>query len=473
MEPMEFEDSFIGRLESDLEEKTTNDSYGTVLSRVRDTLSREFSAEQLANAGPNVSAHAAQTAREEYQNYNNEAIRKSIPRIMIIEDLFVQMVLADLLGMGAIEPLLKDESIEDVAVNGPNEVMVYREGGWEEVDVKFDSSTRLLEILNRGIAYANRKANVVTPIADAVLKGMERISVVTYPVATPYPTAVIRIPRAKVLMMEDLIRAPKSSVAEDHRLMIEKMPDYDSIMGGGMLTAAAGKFLYAAVRAGLNIVVIGPTGVGKTTLLMILGRCIPKGKRVLIIEDTPEIDLYPGTDKPNNVLYLRTRPATIEGIPAIEQEELVKLALRQRPDALTLGEARGAEVFDLLNALNTGHKNGLTSLHAYGVGEMFNRIYLMLAQSERGRFLDSFRAANLVAQTLHVAISMEMVGKERRIGTIAELTGRVVRKETAYEPEIRPIFVHSGTKLDGPMNDSVHARFLAQAGIPSDVYARP
>jgi pilus assembly protein CpaF len=201
---------------------------------------------------------------------------------------------------------------------------------------------------------------------------------------------------------------------------------------------------------------------------------IPKGQRILIIEDTPEIDLYPKDDKPNNVLYLRTRPATIEGLPAIEQEELVKLALRHRPDALTLGEARGAEVFDLLNALNTGHKNGLTSLHAYGVDELFSRIYLMLAQSDRGRFLDSYRAANLVAQTLHVAISMELVGIDRRIGTIAELTGEVAQKGTAFEPKMVPIFQHTGTggKLDGPLNDSRHTRIFEQARIPREVYTQ-
>ena len=159
---------------------------------------------------------------------------------------------------------------------------------------------------------------------------------------------------------------------------------------------------------------------------------------------------------------------------AIEQEELVKLALRHRPDALTLGEARGAEVFDLLNALNTGHKNGLTSLHAYGVDELFSRIYLMLAQSDRGRFLDSYRAANLVAQTLHVAISMELVGRDRRIGTIAELTGEVAQKGTSFEPKMVPIFQHTGAggKLDGPLNDSRHTRIFEQARIPSQVYTQ-
>jgi len=470
---MEFEDSFAGRLAQEQKGEAGPDAYGVVLSRVRDSLSKEFSAEQLTNAGPSVTERATRTAREALMQYNNEALTQSKPRVMIHEDHFVQMVLADLLGMGAIEPLLKDESIEDIAVNGPNEVMVFRPGGWEEVDIHFDSPTRLLEILNRGISHSNRKANMVTPIADAVLQGRERISVVTYPIANPHPTAVIRIPRAKELTMEDLIQ-PAKNAGEKEKVQIEELPDYESLMQGGMLTAAAGKYLFAAVRAGLNIVVVGPTGVGKTTLLMILGRCIPKGQRILIIEDTPEIDLYPKDDKPNNVLYLRTRPATIEGLPAIEQEELVKLALRHRPDALTLGEARGAEVFDLLNALNTGHKNGLTSLHAYGVNELFSRIYLMLAQSDRGRFLDSYRAANLVAQTLHIAISMELVGRDRRIGTIAELTGEVAQKGTSFEPKMVPIFQHTGAggKLDGPLNDSTHARIFEQARIPVEVYTQ-
>ncbi|TFH33283.1 MAG: hypothetical protein E4G99_11625, partial [Anaerolineales bacterium] len=239
-----------------------------------------------------------------------------------------------------------------------------------------------------------------------------------------------------------------------------------------MLSLKAAAYLHAAVLAGLNIVAVGPTGSGKTTLLMALGRKIPKGQRILIIEDTPEIDLYPDDPTPNNVLYLRTRPSTVEGLRSIEQEDLVKLALRQRPDALTLGEARGPEVFDLLNALNTGHKNGLTSLHAYGADELFSRMYMMLAQSERGRHLDPYRAANLVASTLHVVVSLEMIGKARFVRTVAELTGKVVQTGTAYEPEMKAIFQRdsAGGRLNGPLHASVHAPMLKNAGIREDVF---
>nr|NIS83456.1 hypothetical protein [Anaerolineales bacterium] len=223
---MEFEDSFAGRLAQVQKGDAGPDAYGVVLSRVRDVLSKEFSAEQLTNAGPNVTERANRTAREILMQYNNEALTQSKPRLMIHEDQFVQMALADLLGMGAIEPLLKDETIEDIAINGPDEVMVFRPGGWEEVDIRFDSPARLLEILNRGIAHSNRKANMVTPIADAVLRGRERISVVTYPIANPHPSAVIRIPRAKQLTMEDLIRPTKNGGAKE-KVQIEELPDYE------------------------------------------------------------------------------------------------------------------------------------------------------------------------------------------------------------------------------------------------------
>jgi len=478
---MEFEDSHAAKAAGMAKNETGVDPYQAVLDRIRTQLSKEFTADKLANAGPQVTEAATRVASQQYQQFNQEALTKTMPRLMIPEEQFIDMALAELLGMGAIDTLLKDETIEDIAVNGPNEVMVYRHGHWEPEDISFPSPDRLLEILNRGLAHSNRKANMVTPIADAVLKGKERISVVTYPVATPHPTTVIRIPRAKNISLEDMTTpfAPGqfNDLEDAEKLSI---PTFDKLASGeelledadALLSLQAAAYLHAAVLAGLNIVAVGPTGSGKTTLLMALGRKIPKGQRILIIEDTPEIDLYPGDQAPNNVLYLRTRPSTIEGLEAIEQEDLVKLALRQRPDALTLGEARGPEVFDLLNALNTGHKNGLTSLHAYGVEELFSRIFLMLAQSERGRHLDAYRAASLVASTLHIAVSLEMVGKARFVRTIAELTGNVIQKGTAYEPEMKAIFQRESVhgKLRGLLDKSVHARMFERAGVDPSIY---
>lgn len=478
---MEFEDSHAAKAAAVLRNETGADPYQAVLDRIRQQLSKSFTADKLANAGPAVTQAATQVASQQYRDYNQEALTKSSPRLMMPEDLFVDMALADLLGMGPIDTLLKDESIEDIAINGPSEVMVYRNGGWEAESVSFPTPDRLLEILNRGLAHSNRKANMVTPIADAVLKGKERISVVTYPVASPFPTSVIRIPRAKRISLEDMTRAtarrtPATARGDGDLALagMQKAKAGEALADDAqaMLSLEAAAYLHAAVLAGLNIVAVGPTGSGKTTLLMALGRKIPRGQRILIIEETPEIDLYPDDTAPKNVLYLRTRPSTVEGLGAIEQEDLVKLALRQRPDALTLGEARGPEVFDLLNALNTGHKNGLTSMHAYGVDELFSRMYLMLAQSERGRHLDAYRAASLVAATLHVAVSLEMVGNTRYVRTIGELTGNVVQKGTAYEPEMKAIFQRdsSGGRLDGPLYPSVHGALFKRAEIQEDVF---
>jgi len=446
------------------------DPYRQALVVVRQRLTEMFRPDQLAGAGLDVTDEATRIASQVHISFNDRALRENRRRVAMDPDLFISRALADILGMGPLEPLLEDETIEDIAINGPDEVMVYRNGGWEETDIRFESAQRLLEMLNRGIAGSNRQANMVMPIADAVLPGMERIGIVTHPVSTPWPAAVIRIPRARNINLEDMVR-PDRSNGDEQEIEIP-VSDYQSLLEGdmqGMLSPDAAGYLHAAVLAGLNIVAVGPTGSGKTTLLMALGRKIPKGKRVLIIEDTPEIVLHPDSDRPNNVVYLRTRPESLEGVPPIRQEDLVKMALRHRPDALTLGEARGAEVFDLLNALNTGHKNGLTSLHAYGVEELFSRVFLMLAQSERGRFLDTWRAANMVASTLDIAVSLEVSRKggctRRRVRTIAELSGKVVQKGTTYEPEMQVLYQHNGTKLEGPMNPSTHAEAFREAGI--------
>lgn len=450
------------------------DPYQEALVEVRRRLTETFTPDQLGAAGPRVTDEAAKLASRVYISFNDHALRENRERIPVDPELFVSRALADLLGMGPLEPLLEDDSIEDIAVNGPNEVMVHRLGCWEETGIQFESPERLLEMLNRGIAGSNRQANMVMPIADAVLPGKERIGVVTHPVATPWPAAVIRIPRARDINLEDMVQ-PDDNGAE--RLEANaQIPDYGELLEGeleGMLSPEAATYLHGAVLAGLNIVAVGPTGSGKTTLLMALGRKIPRGKRVLIIEDTPEIVLYPEDEKPNNVLYLRTRPESLEGVPPITQEDLVKLALRHRPDALTLGEARGAEVFDLLNALHTGHKNGLTSVHAYGVEELFGRIFLMLAQSERGRFLDTWRAAHMVASTLDIALSLEVMRRNgrtvRRVRAIAELTGEVIQKGGSFEPELLPIFRFDGRRLDGPLTSSAHADALREAGIGAGV----
>lgn len=446
------------------------DPYQEALRQVRDTLSPQFTPEQLGNGGPRVAEAARGVARSTFISYNQTAAQKNKPVVNLTLEDFISKALADLLGMGPLEGLLADPEIEDIAINGPTEVYTFRNGGWVVSPTIFNSPDRLLEIFNRGIAGTNRKVNTVEPIADAILPGKQRISIVTYPITDTWPSAVIRIQRRAGMSLTDLVRP---SGRTEKEIKEAELTDYSAGPQGGMLSAEAAWYLHSAVLAGLNIVVVGPTGVGKTTFLTALGRCIPLGQRILIIEDTPEISIHPELDKPSNVLYLRTREATVEGMASVTQDKLVRLALRQRPDALTLGEARGAEVFDLLNALNTGHKNGLTSLHAENAEELFGRVFMMLAQSERGRFMDQYRSANLVASTLNIVVSLEMNGRERRISSISELTGGV-RNTTAPEPETQKMFVNggAGVGLGKLLTDSAFTKKFQMAGIPARFYTK-
>lgn len=462
--------------------------YEEALDMVRIRLSSTYDAEQIREGGPIVIESLREISRGIYDEFNTKALHSNQPTIKLGKEFFIISVEADVLGMGPLEPLLKDPSVEDIAINGPKEVMVFKNGGWKKVEVSFESEMALLEILQRSIAHVNRAVNMVTPIADAILPRGERINIGVNPIASPSPSAVIRIPRSNSITLQDM--TTEYDVEELDNAAVAWNTSLDEIYAGmdtgGMLSKTAARYLHAAVIAGLNIVVIGPTGVGKTTLLTALGRCIPTGNRILVIEDTPEINIYPGNGLPNNVQYFRTRPSSVDGLtPEISPGDLVRLALRQRPDALTLGESRGAEIFQLLNALNTGHKNGLTSIHADEVDDLFNRVFLMVGQSEEGRTLDAYRVADLIASTFHIAISLSLtrLGSKsvRIVKTIAETTGKVVPKDTMgvkdfalFEPEMQIMFRQSGEKpvdLQGPLLNSAREKEFFQARIPRSIYA--
>lgn len=439
---------------------------------VRQELSKTYSAQDFANAGPRIEADAQKTAREVYSRYNTMAGERGFLTLDMPREEFVRKVINEILGMGELTPLLNDQRIEDTVVNGPNEVRVFYGGLWHEVEgMSFQSSDRLLEIINRGISRSGKKANQATPVIDGILPDGERVSIVTYPITDVWPVISIRSHRSNNIKLMDFTKKYEINEKDLKKFDVAHLlPDYTKTDTGGMLSAKAATYLHAAVLAGLNIVVIGPTGCGKTTLLTALGKCIPEGRRILIIEDTPEIELHPKTEAPNNVIYLRTRAASLDSnLPPVTQADLVKLALRQRPDALTLGEARGEEVFDLLNALNTGHKNGLTSLHAEGCNEVFGRVFMMLSQSEQGRHLDRFRAASLAANTMNIIVTLQIHSSRRSVQSIVEYSGKLKNQETSPEPEIVPIFVNEGGLYGnlGPMlTESNFSIKFRDAGIP-------
>jgi len=481
-------------------------AFDIALEELRSKLSERFSATDLQRGGDDVREEARKIATEVHKNYVGRAVKENLPRLEFSRDDFVSQAISYTFGLGPIDHLLEDETIEDIAINGPNEVMIYRDQ-WERTDISFPNKSTLLNILNTALAKADRTVNRIKPIVDASID-YNRYSVVVQPIANPDPTAVIRIPRHAGIDLVDLVKPwyvdknssgdgisaeldnstklPAATMGPTFRRTarprspIKKgdvedspMPDYPDLELSNILNKELASYLHSAVLAGLSIAVIGPTGVGKTALITALGRCLPVDYRVLIIEDTPEIRLYPDSIYPNNVLKLQTRPPSLEDVPEITQADLVKLALRQRPDALTLSEARGKEIFDLLNALYTGHSNGLTTFHAYGLHEMYSRLSMMISQSERGRHLRMRHVAQIISTALDIVVVLEKEGDTRRVRAVGEMSGKVRVVGGDPEPEIELIFEYSGgrsPKLNGPLKDSVHTKRFQNAEIPNWIY---
>jgi Flp pilus assembly CpaF family ATPase len=215
---------------------------------------------------------------------------------------------------------------------------------------------------------------------------------------------------------------PPATVLPDYR-------EYDT--REGMLTAPIATFLHMGVEAGYNILLLGKTGAGKTALSAVLLRMLPPDRRVVIIEDTPELPA-----ERRNFQRLLVRPPSLEGLPAITQSDLIQVALRQRPDALTITEARGAEVFDLLKILRTGHRNGLASIHASSIDDLYTRVMQMLQESTLRTEVSAAMAASWIAKAFTLAVTLQQHQGRRWVSEVVEFTGGV----EGEQPVRRPLF---------------------------------
>ena len=253
-------------------------------------------------------------------------------------------VLDDLLGYGPIQPLLDDPDITEVMVNGPNQVYVERKGKLTLTNVKFEDDDHVLRIIERIILPLGRRIDADKPTVDARLPDGSRVNAVIPPVAIDGPTITIR----------------KFFV---ERLTVEQLIEFGSI------TAKMAEFLRACVVSRLNIVISGGTGSGKTTLLNILSGYIPADERIVTIEDAAELQLHQ-----DHVVRLETKPPNIDGSGAVTIRDLVRNSLRMRPDRIVVGECRGGEALDMLQAMNTGHDGSLTTVHANSPRDALSRL---------------------------------------------------------------------------------------------------
>ncbi len=262
-------------------------------------------------------------------------------------DRLVQEVLEELIGFGPIQTFLDDPGISEVMVNGPDLVFIEREGVLIETDVKFDDEAHVFRIINRMIHPLGKRLDSDTPTVDARLPDGSRVNAVVPPVSVDGPLISIRKFLTNRMKIEDLI-------------------------GLGALTGNMAEFLRACVVARLNILISGPTSSGKTTMLNILSGFIPRQERIITIEDAVELQL-----KQRHVVRLETRPPTIDGTGEVQTRDLVRNALRMRPDRIVVGEVRSGEALDMLQAMNTGHSGSLTTLHANSPRDAISRLETM------------------------------------------------------------------------------------------------
>jgi pilus assembly protein CpaF len=329
----------------------------------------------------------------------------------------------EMVGLGPIEPLLKDESINDILINGPHQVYVERRGELELTPIHFRDNDHLLRIVNRIVAGVGRRIDESQPMVDARLPDGSRVNAAIAPIAIDGACVSIRKFSKKPLTLEKLValRAMPTSVAE---------------------------FLHGAVRARTSTVISGGTGSGKTTLLNALSAAISHGERLITIEDAAELQM-----QQPHVVRLETRPPNIEGKGEIRQRELVKNALRMRPDRVILGEVRSEEAFDMLQAMNTGHEGSMATIHANNPREAIGRLEQMIAMGGLSLSPDAMRAQIASAVGMVVQVNRLSDGK-RKVTHVTEITGM-----EGQVVQMQDIFTFNRTSTDP--DGTVHGEFRA------------
>jgi pilus assembly protein CpaF len=360
---------------------------------------------------------------------------RGAPQLTPVErDRLEAEVVAELAGLGPLEPLFADPTVSDVLVNGPDEVWVDRFGKLERTAVRFDDENHLRRLLMRMVSAHGRHLDEASPMVDVRLADGSRLHALLPPLCAKGPVVSIRRSRAIPLRLDELF-------------------------SNGTLNAPMGEFLAAAVRSGLNMVVSGGTSSGKTTLLNVVSRFIPKHERVVTIEETAELRL----DHPH-VLALEARLPNVEGRGEVTVRSLVRNTLRMRPDRLIVGEVRGPEVFDMLQAMNSGHEGSLTTVHANSPVDALRRLENLVLMG--GFDLPSRAIRELLGATIHLVVQIaRFADGTRRVTSIGEVAW--AGEELASVELYRFDAVAGGTGTGTHLSTGVPTRFrerLTRAG---------
>jgi pilus assembly protein CpaF len=348
---------------------------------------------------------------------------------------FVSEILDEMTGLGPLEPLLKDETMSDILINGHECVYVERRGVLEPLSVRFKDEQHLLRIINKIVSAVGRRVDESHPLCDARLPDGSRVNVAVRPIGVDGPLVSIRKFSKKPFNLNKLIDV-------------------------GALRPQMGEVLAAAVKARVTTIISGGTGSGKTTMLNALSAFISEKERLITIEDAAELQL-----QQPHVGRMETRPPNIEGKGEIRQRDLVKNALRMRPDRVILGECRGEEAFDMLQAMNTGHEGSMATIHANTPRDAISRLEQMIGMAGLPMTVSSIRGQIAGAIQLIVQLQRQSDGK-RKVTSIAEITGMegdIIQMQEIFK------FVRTGTAADGSVQGhfvatGVRPRFLGHLG---------
>jgi pilus assembly protein CpaF len=351
-------------------------------------------------------------AREMVESSARTLIAQEMPGIVgMTRDELVTAVADEVLGLGPIEPMIRDDSISEVMVNGPEVVFYEKEGRLYLSPIRCRDASHIQRIAERIIAPLGRRVDESSPMVDARLADGSRVNIIIPPVAPKSPTITIRKFRKDKMTIEDLIST-------------------------GTLTRELAEFLRACIQVKLNIVISGGTGTGKTTLLNALSAFIPDDERIITIEDPTELRLQQA-----HIVSLEARPPSLEGKGEVTQRDLVRNCLRMRPDRILVGEVRGAEAFDMMQAMNTGHEGSLTTIHANSPRDALARVENMILMAGLDLPLRAIREQMVSALQMVVQIA-RMPDGTRKLITVSEITGmegQVVTMQDIYRFEQRGI----------------------------------
>ena len=376
----------IGRIKSAVDERTSR--YLELKGRVHQELLNRLNLDRLtqvsrADAEPEIRSVVGMILDRE---------SAKMPLSLFERETVSSDVLDELFGLGPLELLLKDPAISDILVNRADQIYIEREGRIEETDIVFRDDKHLMQIIERIVSAVGRRIDESSPMVDARLQDGSRVNVIIPPLALDGPVMSIRRFRTDRLGANDLVERES-------------------------LTAPMMEFLKGAIGARLNVIVSGGTGAGKTTMLNVLSSFIAESERVVTIEDAAELTL-----RQRHVVRLETRPPNIEGKGGIRQRQLVINALRMRPDRIIVGEVRGEEALDMLQAMNTGHDGSLTTIHANSPRDALYRMDTMIAMANLN--IPDRAVRQQVASAVNIVIQVtRLTDGSRRVTSVSEITG--------------------------------------------------